>query len=330
MSVLRGAGGPWSKVLEAQRAYVRSREGLTAREAHQLEVLRRLGRPSVSETVGLRGGVLLTRAVAGTTVADAMEDRPEETGALLDAALTALKDLHGPAGTQCLRGTAPIAERSIAGVFRRKFSGPRTAGYLAALGQGRGLPQARLAETIELVWAAVRRMLDLVPVTPPGRGTVIYGDLKPEHIYFDGPRMRFIDPAVQWAAGPEPDIAKLAGRSLLLAIGHRSPQAAHQIVAGVSSTLARRTPARAPRERLAWLREVIALWLMDTVNILSTCLTAPPELPLTCHQQALVDQALTVAGVVERVSALLVGSTSATRLLDAALAEVEHAAGGAR
>lgn len=78
------------------------------------------------------------------------------------------------------------------------------------------------------------------------------------------------------------------------------------------------------------LRELLVLWLMDTVSILSTCLSAPPNLPLTRQQLLLVGQARTVSGLVERVSALLVGSLSGGRLLDRVVTTVEATVGSDR
>ncbi|MFJ3083417.1 hypothetical protein ACIPJG_27155 [Streptomyces halstedii] len=330
VSILRGAGGTWEEVQATQRAYVDSTELLTAREAQNLELLRRLGRPRVCGTAGLHGGVLLTHIVAGTPLADELSARPWEPGALLEAVLDALGDLHGPAGAERLREAAPIGERSVVGVFRRKFNGLSTTAYLRALGQDSELPEHERREIIELVQNTVWRLLRMSSAVSPRRDTVVFGDLKPEHVFLDGPRLHFIDPAVQWAAGPQPDVAKLTGRALLLAVGHPESQSGRQIVQGVASTLARHIAALPERDRAARLREVLVLWLMDTVSILSTCLSAPPGLPLAPHQQALVAQARTVAGVVDRVSALLVGSLAGPRLLDVVFSEVEYTAGSAR
>ncbi|MFJ2017041.1 MULTISPECIES: hypothetical protein [Streptomyces] len=330
VSILRGAGGTWEEVQQAQRAYVASAELLTAREAQNLEFLRKLGRPRVCGTAGLHGGVLFTQVVAGTPLADELSARPWETGALLGAVLDVLGDLHGPAGAECLREAAPIGERSVVRTFRRKFDGLSTTAYLRALGRDSGLPEYERREIIELVQNAVWRLLRMSSAISPRRDTVVFGDLKPEHVYLDGPCLTFIDPAVQWVAGPQPDVAKLTGRVLLLAVGHPESQTGRQIVQGAASTLARHIAALPERERAAWLREVLVLWLMDTVSILSTCLSAPPGLPLAPHQQSLVAQARTVAGVVDRVSALLVGSMAGPRLLDAVFSEVEHTAGSAR
>lgn len=331
VSILRGAGGTWEAVQDAQHAYLRDPDHLTAREAQNLASLRTLARPRVCETAGLHGGVLLTRVTAGTPLSDELSARPWETDALLDAVLLTLGELHGPAGVECLRGAAPLGERSVVGVFRRKFNGLSGPSYLRSLGRDSGLPEYERQETIELVQNAVWRLLRMCSAIPSGRrDTVVFGDLKPEHVFLDGPRLHFIDPAVQWAAGPQPDVAKLTGRALLLAVVHPKPLTGRQIVQGVASSLSRHVAALPEHDRAARLREILVLWLMDTVSILSTCLSAPPGLPLTAHQQSLVAHARTVAGVVDRVSALLVGSAAGPRLLDLVFSEVEHTAASGR
>ncbi|MEV7866999.1 hypothetical protein AB0P17_13015 [Streptomyces sp. NPDC088124] len=202
--------------------------------------------------------------------------------------------------------------------------------YLRELGRDRGLPEQERKEVVELVRSAVWRLHRMASAISFRRSTTVFGDLKPEHVYLDGPRLRFIDPAVHFAAGPEPDVAKLTGRTVLLAIGHSEQRAAREIVRGVASTLARYAAALPAHDRAARVREVMVLWLMDIVSILSTCLSAPRDLPLAPHQQSLVAHARTAAGIVDRLSALLVGAITGHRLLDAVFSEVDHAAGGAR
>lgn len=330
VSILRGAGGTWEEVREAQRAYVRSGALLTVREARNLELLRGFGRPRVCETAGLSAGVLFTRPVAGVPLADEVAARPGDTDALLDAALLAVGDLHGPAGAEALGDAIPIGERSVTGVFHRKFGGAGAAGYLAGLGRESGLPEEERQEIARLVRITVWRLLQMARTLPARQPTAVYGDLKPEHVYVDGPCLRFIDPAVQWAAGPQTDVAKLTGRTLLLALGLPERRAGRQIVQGVASTLGRQFPGLLEQERAVRLREVVVLWLMDTVNILTTCLSAPLELPLAFHQQVLVARAREVAGIVALVSAVLVGTMDGPRALDTMFSEVESAVGGAR
>jgi hypothetical protein len=158
-----------------------------AREAQNLAFLRQLGHTRVCKTAGLHGGVLFTHIAPGVPLADVLAARPGQTGAFLDAVLLGLRELHGPAGARCLRDAAPIGERSINGVFRRKFNGPSTAAYLRALGQDSGLPKEERLEVIELVENAVSRLLPMTRAISPRRDTVTFGDLKPEHVFLDVP-----------------------------------------------------------------------------------------------------------------------------------------------
>ncbi|WP_411082548.1 hypothetical protein [Streptomyces sp. cmx-18-6] len=326
VSILRGARGAWADVQEAQEPYVRSADLVTRREYQHLEFLQQLGRPRVCEPIGLSGGVLFTRAVAGKTVAEELAEHPWDTEALLNSVLLCLGELHCEAGAGYLRRSWPIAERSIMDVFARKFRGPDAARYVAALGQDRQPLKDDRAAVVDLLGNAVRRLLRLTGAIRPRQRAAVFGDLKPEHVYLTGPRLTYIDPALQWSAGPEPDVAKLFGRTLLLGLCHHELRAERQITEGVLSALSRYGQGLRPRDRAERLREVMVLWLMDTVNILSTCLSAPAELPLTGKQQVLVSQARRIAAVVERVSGLLVGSASGLSLLDAVFHEVEHTA----
>ncbi|MEV4879840.1 hypothetical protein [Streptomyces cyaneofuscatus] len=326
VSVLRGARGTWADVQEAQDPYVKSADLLTRREYQHLEFLQELGRPRVGEPVGLNGGVLFTRAVAGTTVAEELAARPWDTEVLLDSVLLCLGELHCEAGAGYLRQAWPIAERSILDVFARKFRGPAAARYIADLGRDSLILEDERAAVVDLLGNAVRRLLRLTGAVRPRQRAAVFGDLKPEHVYLSGHRLTFIDPALQWAAGPEPDVAKLVGRTLLLGLCHHELRAERQITEGVVAVLSRHAQSHRPCDRAERLREVMVLWLMDTVNILSTCLSASADFPLTSSQQVLVSQARRIAAVVERVSGLLVGSASGLSLLDAVFHEVEHTA----
>ncbi|MFD9422325.1 MULTISPECIES: hypothetical protein [unclassified Streptomyces] len=324
VSVLRGAKGMWEEVQEAQHLYVRSADLVTLREHQHLRFLHQLDRPRVCDTEGVRAGVLFTRAVPGTTVAEELTVRPWDTGALLDSVLLSLKTLHGPEGAQYLRGAWPITERSITDVFLRKFKGPTAARYIAGLGRDSGLPEDERLAVVDLVANGARRLLRLAAAISPRHKIAVFGDLKPEHVYLAGHRLTFIDPALHWAAGPQPDIAKLCGRSLLLALCHHELRTEQQITEGVWATLGRFFAHRPKAERLEQIREVMVLSLMDLLNILSTCLSAPADLPLTASQRALVSYGRRIATVIERVSGLLIGSMSGLGLLDAVFAEVEN------
>lgn len=321
--LLRGRAGTWEQVREAQSRYVRSTALLTARQAHHLNLLRTLGRLPVCETAGLRGGVLFTRKVPGPTLADALTARPEETGTLLDTVLFALRDLHGRIGAGL--NVAPIGERAIAGVFRRKFGSAAVGTYLRTLGRDNGLPEQERQDAVRLMANSVARLRGLAGVLSPLRSATVYGDLTPEHVHLAGLRPRFIDPALHPAAGPEPDIAKLAGRTLLLALGRPQPQAGVQIVQGVAATVALYLAGLPARERARRCRELLVLLLMDMVNLATTCLSTPPGLDLPDHHRVLITRARTVAALTDRVSALLIGSMTGPRLLETAFDAVEQA-----
>ncbi|MFB8124662.1 hypothetical protein ACFVG1_32485 [Streptomyces bacillaris] len=327
VSILRGARGSWADVQGEQGPYVRSADLVTRREHQHLGFLQELGRPRVGEPVGLRDGVLFTRAVTGTTVAEELTVRPWDTETVLRSVLLCLGELHCEAGAGYLRRSWPITERGIPDVFARKFRGPSAARYVADLGRDRLIAEGERAAIVDLLGTAVRRLLRLTGAIRPRQRCAVFGDLKPEHVYLtSGHRMTFIDPALQWAAGPEPDVAKLFGRTLLLGLCHHELRAEQQITEGVMAALGRHGKGLRPRDQADRLREVMVLWLMDTVNILSTCLSAPSDFPLTSSQQVLVSQARRIAAVVERVSGLLIGSASGPGLLDGVFHEVEHTA----
>ncbi|MFG3406495.1 hypothetical protein [Streptomyces sp. NPDC048142] len=326
VSILHGARGTLDEVLEAQPAYIRSADSVTRREYQHLEALREIGRPRVAETAGFRAGVLFTRSVPGMTIAEEIAVRPWDTSALLDTVLLSLRELHSEAGAGYLRGTWPINERNIVDVFCRKFKGPAAAGYVAGLGRDSGLDEDERLVVVDLVANAVRRLLRLATALSPRQRTAVFGDLKPEHVYLGGHRLTFIDPALQWASGPQVDVAKVCGRTLLLALCHHELRAEQQITQGVMATLNRHVAALPKAQRTDRLREVMILWLMDTMNYLTSCLSAPSGFPLSAHQRTLVSHGLRVATVADRASGLLIGSMTGVGLIDAIFSEVEHTA----
>ncbi|WDG29404.1 hypothetical protein N7925_14105 [Streptomyces sp. CA-278952] len=324
VSILRGARGTWDDVLEAQHSYTRSADLVTRREYQHLEFLRELGRPRVCEGATFRAGVLFTKAVPGTTVAEEITARPWDTAALLDSVLLSLKELHGDQGARYLRGAWPINERNIVDVFLRKFNGPAVAGYVVGLGRDSGLPENERLAVVGLIESAVRRLLRLTTAIPARHRTAVFGDLKPEHVILGGHRLTFIDPALQWAAGPQPDVAKLCGRTLMLALCHHELRVERQITQGGLDTLSRYFAGMPKTDRVDRLREVMVLWLMDTTNYLTSCLSAPSGFPLSAHQRTLMSQGRRIATVVDRVSGLLIGSMTGLGLIDAIFNEVEH------
>ncbi|MGH3766857.1 MAG: phosphotransferase [Pseudonocardiaceae bacterium] len=203
-----------------------------------------------------------------------------------------------------------IGERSIMETFARKFTGIGADVYLNQLAAEW---RDRRGERNEL-WAALRRVVNrlnrlrtaMVVTAAP---VLVYGDLKPEHVVFErhtvaSDRPMFIDPGMS-CARPTVDSAKLVSRTILLLIGFQS-LCAEAIGDGLAAFVDDRTRDLPTGARQEWLRELLVLWLMDTVNILTTYLSAPRGLPLPRHAEVALSQARIVSALMEKVSAELV------------------------
>lgn len=308
VSLLRGACGSWEETRRAQREYEERPDGLLAREAAQLRLLRHLGRPVACELAGLRRGVMFTEPVTGPTLANALLTRPEGTARLLAVPFGELAELHRPRGVGHLSASGVIAERSIAGTFLRKFNGISGDAYVDRLGVERCAETER-AEVMPLLRSTVARLrrlrLALVPTTRP---VLVYGELKPEHVIFPhgiGEPPAFVDPGLM-RAGVSADVAKLISRTALLVAAVRpGAETAARVADGIGAFVIARAATVPHHVRPGWLREVLALWLMDTVNITSTYLSAPAGLPLPAHGAALVERAAAACRMVEAVGAEL-------------------------
>ncbi|MEU6523798.1 hypothetical protein ABZ892_13495 [Streptomyces sp. NPDC046924] len=305
VSLLRGTRGPWPAVCQAQQEYAQRPDALLAREATQLRVLAGLDGPRVCKVVGIRDGVIFTEAVPGPTLGELLLARPGEARELLERPLAELRPLYRPGAARRLGAAGVIGERSIDGTFLRKFTGPEGAAYVDQLGAERCPGQRE--EIAEMVRASVRRLQGLRAMLPSVMGTTLaYGDLKPEHIAFpDGPDGRpvFLDPGMV-RASPMVDMAKLLSRTVLVPIARRpNPETAGLVVDGLALVARSRAGGMSVRERRAWLRHLLVLWLMDTLNILTTYLSAPAALPLPGLGLALVERAVPVCRLVDAVSA---------------------------
>ncbi|WP_159026588.1 hypothetical protein [Streptomyces vietnamensis] len=293
VSLLRGTCGDFETVRARQAAYLLSPDSLMAREAAQL---RALAGPAGLGTVALAGydrGVLFTEPVPGPTLADLIEAEPGRTRELLGTIVRDLAEGLAREGVTEAVESAPIRERGIGGTFSRKFNGLSGGIYLRQTGHG---------EVLDPVVARLRRTRRIPPAS--GR-TVVFGDLKPEHATFpeDHGRPVYLDPGLMHGHAVA-DTAKLVSRLTLGLIAHR-PAAAAVALSGIDSFVrasARRLPAQ---ERAAWLGELVLLVLMDTLNILSTYLTAPAGLPLSAHAAAVRDRARHVADLLDRATAQL-------------------------
>lgn len=319
VSLLRGTYGSWPNVLEAQREYEARTDGLLEREAAQLRLMSGLGRPRVCALAGMSQGVLFTEPVPGPTLGDLLLQQPGDTAELLALPLAELRPLHRLDVVRRLEPGGLIGERSISGTFLRKFNGLSGAVYIDRLGAERCEDEQRqeAAELLRRTVARLHRVRMTLPAT--ARTTLVFGDLKPEHVVFpDGPEGRpvLIDPGLL-RAGPVVDVAKLLSRTVLF-VAARQHGAARKVVEGIDA-FARAPMPQPRRSQRVWLRELLALWLMDTTNILTTYLSAPSSLPLPSHGVALVARAVQVGALVDEVSADLATSTDVGGVWDRAM-----------
>ncbi|MFF4690481.1 hypothetical protein [Streptomyces sp. NPDC001307] len=329
VSLLRGTCGTWSTVLEAQQEYENRSDGLLNREAAQLRLLAETGGPRACPLAALRTGVIFTEPVLGPTLGELLLERPGDTAVLLDRTFAELRPLHRPGAARHLAAGDVIEERSVTGTFLRKFNGSSGMFYMDRLGACRCEAEQR-QEMLRLVHRSVSRLRRLRMRLPLADGTSLaYGDLKPEHVVFpdgiDG-RPVFLDPGLLRASRMV-DIAKLVSRTVLtLAARRPGAPAVHQVLCGLDTFVKCQVPMLSGRFRSIRLRNLMTLWLMDTVNIMTTYLSAPLALPLPRAGAALIDRAVPVFSMVESASADLEGGTAAhgtwDGALDAALAVV--------
>ncbi|MFE3582264.1 hypothetical protein [Streptomyces vinaceus] len=325
VSILRGAHGEWPVVEALQGQYADDPASLLAREAAQLGFL---GPHLPAATpAGLSRGVLFTTPVTGPSLLELLLAQPASTADLLGGVWAALDTLHRPGAAE-LMADAVIGERSISGTFRRKFNGISGSVYIDHLGADR-LP-AHAAENVVVVYRrVVARLLRLRSRTmPSGPPSLSYGDLKPEHVLYPGGvagRPTFLDPGLLTAA-PVVDAAKLISRIILGLIAVRpGPKTIRAVVDGINAFAETITPPRATTADL-WMRELMMFWLMDTVNITTTYLSAPATLPLPSQGPALIDSVGGICAVTERVSWALGCGRTPRAVWDLALRQVIEAA----
>lgn len=299
VSLLGGVCGDWPAVQAAQARYVSAPTALVGREAAQLQVLADAGLSVPAARVA--HGVLFTEPVPGTTLADRIAADPARTA---DFLATVANSLVGPLRdprVAALVDRASIPERSISGTFLRKFNGISGPHYLAQVPYGGVLHQVapRLRRA-----AAGPALVDR---------SVVYGDLKPEHVIWPDLEGRpvFIDPGLM-RSQPCADTAKLVSRLVLQVLTGPAPAGhAHATLDGVTDYVMAAAAASPARDRATWLLQTTALWLMDTTNILTTYLSAPAGLPLPAHATAVVARASTVVRMLDRASEVLVRAGTA-------------------
>jgi hypothetical protein len=248
---------------------------------------------------------------------------PAQATALLETTLSELRPLYRSRTAGWLGPAGAIGERGIASTFARKFNGISGPTYLAQLGADR-LPPKHQEEVQARLRAAVARLrrVRLLPAQTASP-VLVYGELKPEHVIFpDGPagQPQFIDPGLSHGR-PSGDVAKLISRTALrlLSAGPGQRTRTAELVAGIDRFAQRRTAALAPKTSRTWQREVLVLWLMDTTNLLSTLLSAPPGLPLNERARALADHPLAACRLVDQVSTDLVRQRDARLTWDRAM-----------
>ncbi|MFJ8313734.1 MULTISPECIES: hypothetical protein [unclassified Streptomyces] len=293
VSVLRGTCGSWAAVQRAQDAYVCSPTALLGREAGQLRLLRRAGLKT-PHVAGLATGVLFTTPVAGPTLGDLVAKEPERTDALITSMLRVLREGLRRINTTEAEAVA-IGERSIPATFTRKFNGISGATYLRQAGPH--------CSVLTAIVGHLQRMR-LAPVT--GARPLVYGDLKPDHVvYVNGPDCApvFLDPGMG-RGRPQADHAKLLSRLILSLFANPPvPAAVHAVTTGLGAVAEHSVAGLGKTQRSAWLRELVLLWLMDTVNIVSTYLTCPVVLPMPPQAVAITKRAASLLGLLDAVSA---------------------------
>ncbi len=299
VSVLRGRCGDWNQVRAAQLSYVRTPGSLLAREAVQLRFLDRLWRPRACRVVGYRLGALFTEPARGVTLAQMLREDPSRTPELLECTWQELGGLHSAKVPHRFARSVAIEERGIAATFARKFPDQLAVKRHGAGERGEWATLCRVVERLNRLRATA--------VEATAWPVLVYGDLKPEHVAFerDTDRPVFLDPALL-PAHVTVDAAKLISRTVLFLIGSQPDSLARQAVCdGVAAFVDRRARQVPATARMQWLRELVTLWLMDTVNILTTYRCAPAELPMPAHAKAVLSRAPAVLTLVDEVSAKL-------------------------
>ncbi|MEV0446195.1 hypothetical protein AB0I84_39750 [Streptomyces spectabilis] len=294
VSVVRGTCGSWEAVRAAQAAHTASSGTLLEREAEQLKLLSLAG-VRVSETAGYRDGVLFTRPLYGPTFGELIVKEPDRTEELATRALREMDAALRHIADRAQR--VQITERGIPATFSRKFNGISGHAYL---GQAE-----EFGPVLRKVVARLRR---LGQATATGPRPLIYGDFKPEHIvYPNGPSAvpGFLDPGIAHGRASA-DVAKLISRTVLGLISDPPPgSGVEAITAGLGVCAEKRAWHLADSERTAWLRELAVLWLMDTVNILSTYLTCPVVLPMPPRAAVVAERAGAVCRLLDQASSIL-------------------------
>ncbi|MBL1101537.1 hypothetical protein JK363_33795 [Streptomyces sp. 205] len=125
---------------------------------------------------------------------------------------------------------------------------------------------------------------------------------------------------------PQHSAELLAGTFGELRAARPGPETGKHLMHGIGDLAAARMGGLPVKARRAWLRELLALWLMDSVNILTTYLSAPAELPLPAQGTALADRAVEVCRMVEQISTDLAAAGDTGAVWDSALGHAQAVA----
>jgi hypothetical protein len=290
-----GEHGRLPELLAVQQPLVAD---LLAGEAAQIELLSRYGRVPVAAPVGISGGVLFTRWVAGPTLADRLLGAPQDSGQLLAGLLAVLEGLHtDPPGE--LRRAARRASRQVPTVLARALG---LGSYQWLAGINSGLVAADTAE--ELRRAGLRlvgRLGQLAHCYAADlTGGVCFGALSPQHVIYPDRSIRpvLVSPALS-TGGQAADVGMLLGRLHLLGIGAPAPAPTTAGIAdGVRAWLGQLTAGRRP----GWAAAVLTVWAADVLATLAGWMCLPPGL-LPLLPGAVLSAGRRAAGVLAAVDA---------------------------
>ncbi|MEY8042190.1 hypothetical protein AB8O55_22485 [Saccharopolyspora cebuensis] len=284
VSLTNATRGSAEQLLAAQARYTARPDAAARVEATHLDLLRHhAAQPdraiTVPEVLACDGGVLITSAAGGGSVAKALLNHDPATLESVTAAMQHAASLAAdPALRDALAATAGRRSNTITATLARKFGGAYAERYLAGLGTGWSDEADRvpLVREFARVVAAVR--LAAPPAAPVGH--VVFGDLKPEHILIDEHTRRqvWLDPCLHLGELAE-DAAKLASRlalhaGLLSRTPHPDlPRILHTVVESA-------VEAYPPKWRRQARARLAVWWLGDVLNVLSTALSVPPDTPV--------------------------------------------------
>jgi hypothetical protein len=286
VSVVRGLRGTWPEVEASQRDYLADPQAQLAHEHVQLQILAVIARHGavplrVPKVIAYEAGVLITVAVRAPSLSAELLRGSQCPDELLSRVANTARHLQRTFGIghPALRTTLLSSPHSsITDTYARKFHNScHTREYLSALGEGWAGPDERreVRESLTTLRTVLSPLLR--PLAPP---VVIYGDLKPDHVFLEAAGYStWIDPGLH-CADPAAELAKLVSRTLLLLVTTPPTRnRASAIITALDELLTTFLRHHTPAETHT-LRRLLALWLADWSNYLTTALSLPPEVLL--------------------------------------------------